>query len=101
MKSKKKIEETSIKPEVLIILNQAKEIIALKKIITQDIKDKLISIGFTEKVVGIKREHEITSKQIKLDFHGYDIVIGLSARSISYGSGRQYRAMVINLTKIN
>ncbi len=99
MKSIKKIEveQKLIDPEVLIILNKAKEIIDLKKIITEDIKEKLIELGFTEKIIGIKREHEISSKQVELDFFGYDIAIGIFARTISYGCGRQYRAMVIKI----
>ena len=34
---------------------------------------------------------------MKTDFHGFDIVIGLSPVAISYGCGRRYRAMVIKL----
>lgn len=100
MKSKETIVriEYSIKnPEKLKILNESKKIIEIKKIITSDIKEKLIALGFKEVVIGYRNEHEITSKQVKTDFNGFDIAIGLSPVAINYGCGRRYRAMVIKL----
>lgn len=80
--------------EQLRVLNETRKIIETKKIITPDIKEKLIDLGFKEVVIGCKKEHEIISKQVKIDFYGFDIAIGLAARSISYGCGRKYLAMV-------
>ncbi len=76
---------------------EATKIIEPKKIITPPIKQQLIELGFIETVIGTKEIHEITSKEVKIDFHGYDIAIGLSPRAISYASGRQYRAMTIKI----
>jgi hypothetical protein len=76
------------------ILEISKRIIEDKKIITPVIKTKLLELGYKEVVIGCHHEHEIKSKDIKLNFHGYDIVIGISCRSIGYASGRQYRALV-------
>ena len=89
------IEDTITNPEKLKTLNEVNRVIDTKKIITSDIKNQLITLGFNEVVIGCKNEHEITSKQVKIDFHGYDIAIGLSPVAISYGCGRRYRAMVI------
>lgn len=50
-------------------------------------------------MIGCRNEYEISSKEVKLDFHGYDIAIGISCRSISYASGRQYRALAIIFKK--
>ena len=97
MKSRKlveSIESRIINPEKLRVLNEAKNLIETKKIITPDIKEKLIELGFKEVVIGCKKEHEIISKQVKIDFYGFDIAVGLAARSISYGCGRKYLAMV-------
>ena len=80
--------------EKLRVLNETRKIIETKKIITPDIKEKLIDSGFKEVVIGCKKEHEIISKQVKIDFYGFDIAIGLASRSISYGCGRKYLAMV-------
>lgn len=68
-----------------------------KKIVTPVIKNKLIELGFKEIVIGTKQEHEINSKNVKIDFFGYDIAIGLSAQAINYASRRKYIALVINL----
>jgi len=76
------------------ILEMTKSIIEEKKIITPVIKTKLLELGYKEVVIGCQYEHEIKSKDIKLDFYGYDIAIGISCRSIGYASGRQYRALV-------
>ena len=92
-----KVEDTIKNLEVLQMFQEAKQIIERKKIITPDIKEKLIELGFKEVVIGCKDEHKITSKQVKIDFHGYDIAIGLSPVAISYGCGRRYRAMMIKL----
>lgn len=80
-------------------LEKSIEIINTKKIITQDVKNRLIQMGYKEVVIGCKNEHEISSKEVKLDFHGYDIAIGISCRPISYASGRQYRALAITFKK--
>jgi hypothetical protein len=88
------IESRITNPEKLRVLNEAKRILEAKKIITPNIKEELIKLGFKEVVIGCKNEHEITSKQVKIDFHGFDIAIGLSPVAISYGCGRRYRAMV-------
>jgi len=89
------IESKITNPEVLNIFLEAKEIMGRKKIIAPDVKIDLIKLGFCEVIVGCKKEHEITSKQVKINFHGYDIAIGLSPVAISYGCGRKYRALVI------
>ena len=47
--------------------------------------------------IGCKNEHKITSKQVKINFHGFNIAIGLSPVAISYGCGRRYKAMVIKV----
>ncbi|HQD92778.1 MAG TPA: hypothetical protein PK924_05865 [Bacilli bacterium] len=91
------IESKITNPEILKIYREAKKIIDVKKIITPDIKEKLTKLGFKEAVIGCKDEHKITSKQMKIDFHGFDVAIGLSPVAISYGCGRRYRAMVIKL----
>lgn len=83
--------------EVQMVLDKSKKIIESKKIITADIKNQLIELGFKEVIIGCRNEHEITSKQVKIDFHGFDIAIGLSPVAISYGCGRRYRAMVIEI----
>lgn len=79
------------------IYTKALKIIEEKKIITPPVKLRLIELGFKEVIIGTKEIHTINSKEVKVNFHGYDIAIGLSARSISYSSGRQYRAMVFNV----
>lgn len=91
------IEDRITNPEILKVYMQAKNIIERKKIITPDIKENLIELGFKEVIIGCKKEYEISSKQVKIDFHGFDIAIGLSPVAISYGCGRRYRAMVITL----
>ena len=92
-----RIEDSIINSDILTILCESKKIIETKKIITSDIKEKLIELGFKDAVIGCRNEHEITSKQVKIDFNGYDIAIGLSPVAIGYGCGRRYRAMVIKL----
>jgi len=92
-----RIEDTIINPNILNILSKSQKIIESKKIITADIKNQLIALGFKEVVIGCKKDHEITSKQVKIDFHGFDIAIGLSPVAINYGCGRRYRSMVIKL----
>lgn len=79
------------------IYTKALKVIDQKKVITPIIKSQLIDLGFTEVIIGTKEIHDINSKEVKVNFSGYDIAIGLSARAISYSSGRQYRAMVIKL----
>ncbi len=81
----------------LDILTKTFLIISKAKIITPKIKEELIGLGFKEVMIGCKEIHELNSKDIKLDSYGYDIVIGLAARSISYGCGRLYRGMSITL----
>ncbi len=81
----------------LDILTKTFLIISKAKIITPEIKEELIRLGFKETMIGCKEIHELNSKDIKFDFFGYDIVIGLAARSISYGCGRLYRGMSITL----
>ena len=76
-------------------------ILSEAKIITSKIKDKLIFLGFTEKVVGCRNEYEINSKDLKLHFFDYDIAIGLAARSIGYGCGRQYRILGYNFKELS
>ena len=100
MKSKEaivRIEDSITNLDILNILGESKKIIETKKIITANIKNQLITLGFKEAVIGCKNEHEITSKQVKVDFHGFDIAIGLSPVAINYGCERRYRAMVIKL----
>lgn len=80
-------------------LEKSKQVNDTKKIITQNVRSQLIQMGYMEVVIGCKDEHEISSKEVKLDFHGYDIAIGISCRPISYASGRQYRALAINFKK--
>lgn len=77
----------------MILFNTFK-ILSKKKIITPDIKDELIMLGFNEVNIGAKEIHEICSKELKIDFFGYDIAIGIFARCINYGCGRMYRALV-------
>lgn len=84
-----------LKKKELIIL-YLESLIDTKKIITPGIKEQLKSYGFKEVVIGTKDEHEIKSKNFKLNFHGYDIAIGLSPIPISYGSNRKYIALVYN-----
>ncbi|MDD4000033.1 MAG: hypothetical protein PHX62_03970 [Bacilli bacterium] len=91
------IESRITNREILKTYIEVKKIIEIKKIITPDIKEKLIDLGFREAVMGCKDEHKITSKQVKIDFYGFDIAIGLSPVAINYGYGRRYRAMVITL----
>lgn len=67
-------------------LEKCKQIIGTKKIVTQDVRSQLIQMGYKEVVIGCKDEHEINSKDVKIDFHGYDIAIGISCRPISYAS---------------
>lgn len=64
------------------LLEKSRQIIDTKKIITQDVRSQLIHMGYKEVVIGCKGEHEISSKEVKLDFHGYDIAIGISCRPI-------------------
>lgn len=71
------------------------QIIDTKKFVTQHVRNQLIQMGYKEVVIGCKNEHEISSKEVKFDFHGYNISIGISCRPISYASGRQYRALAI------
>ena len=80
-------------------LEKSIQIINTKKIITQDVKNQLIHLDYKEVVIGFKDEHQISSREVKLDFHGYDIAIGISCRPISYASGRQYRALAIKFIK--
>jgi len=54
--------------EVQMVLDKSKKIIESKKIITADIKNQLIELGFKEVIIGCRNEHEITSKQVKIDF---------------------------------
>lgn len=82
-----------------IFLEKSIEIIDAKKNITQHVRNQLIQMGYKEVVIGCKEEHEISSKEVKLDFHGYDVAIGISCRPISYASGRQYRALAIKFIK--
>ena len=72
-------------------------LLGTKKVITPIIKEKLLQIGFKLVVIGTNDKHEINSREIKTNFNGYDIAIGLAATAVSYGSGRKYSALVINL----
>lgn len=83
----------------LSFLTRIKEMTDTKKIITPKIKQDLIDLGFKEVVVGCYEIHKITSKEIKTNYHGHDIAIGLSPRAISYASNRQYRAMTFSFKK--
>lgn len=79
--------------EIKKIIEKAVVIIESRKVITAGIKKQLMDIGFRESVIGTKEEHNIHSKEVKINFHGYDIAIGISPLSISYNSGRRYRAL--------
>ncbi len=78
------------------VLSIAFNFLGKKKLITPDIKENLINLGFREVNIGHKEIHKINSKELKLDFFGYDIAIGIYARYISYGCNRLYRAIVYN-----
>ncbi|WP_162151053.1 hypothetical protein [Haploplasma modicum] len=82
------------KKELIVMYLQT--LIDTKKIITANIKKQLIAFGFEEVVIGTRNEHEIKSKNFKLNFYGHDIAIGLSPIPISYGSNRKYIALVYN-----
>ena len=92
----KRIEEYSQKELITMYLQVLMD---TKKIVTPELKKQLLSYGFKEIVVGNKPEHKIQSKDFKLNFHGYDIAIGLSPLAISYASYRRYFALVFNFKK--
>lgn len=87
--------------EEINFLKVVSDILSEAKIITSKIKDKLILLGFTEKVVGCRNEHEINSKDFKLNFFNHDIAVGLAARSIGYGCGRQHRILGYNFKELS
>lgn len=89
--------ETYSKNELIVKYIQT--LIETKKVITPKLKKQLIAYGFKEMVIGTKLEHKIQSKDIKFNFHGNDIAIGLSPVAISYGSLRRYFALVYNFNK--
>lgn len=80
----------------LSILLDIFNILSKKKIITSNIKEELINLGFKEVNIGSKEMHQISSKELKFDFFGFDIAIGIFARCISYGCNRLYRALIYN-----
>lgn len=82
-----------------LIIKYLKVLMETKKIVTPELKKQLITYGFKEVVIGTKDEHKIKSKDFKLNFHGYDIAIGLSPLAISYASFRRYYALVFNFKK--
>src|SRR5690554_3168787 len=82
-----------------LIVNYIQALLETKKIVTPNLKKQLIAYGFKEMVIGTKQEHKIQSKDIKFNFHGNDIAIGLSPVAISYGSLRRYFALVYNFNK--
>ena len=67
--------------------------------VTSAIKEHLISIGFKLEIIGTKEEHEINSRELKTNFNGHDIAIGLAATPTSYGTRRKYSALVIDFPK--
>ncbi len=81
---------------ILNTLASAFKSLGKKKLITPDIKEELLSLGFKEVNIGCKEIHEIRSKDLKLDFFSYNIAIGIGARTINYGCKRLYRALVYN-----
>src|SRR5690554_6739666 len=89
--------ETYSKNELIVKYIQT--LIETKKVVTPKLKKQLIAYGFKEMVIGTKLEHKIQSKDIKFNFHGNDIAIGLSPVAISYGSLRRYFALVYNFNK--
>ena len=80
-----------------LVILYLKTLLDSKKIVTPEIKKSLLSMGFQLKVIGVKEEDAINSTELKTNFHGYDIAIGLAAVSVSYGSKRKYSALVLNL----
>lgn len=90
----KQLNELSKKEVIELYL---KNIIEQKKIITPEIKRHLKSMGFVEKKLGCKKQFEINSKDLKVDFNGYDFAIGLAAKPENCVTGRKYAALVLSL----
>lgn len=82
------------KQELIII---TRKLINSKKIITPKIKLELIQMGFKETRIGAQKTDEINSREMKIDFKGYDLAVGIAARPVSYGCQRLFKALVINL----
>lgn len=99
-KKEKQKKLTDYTKEELIIL-YLQTLLDSKKIVTSAINKTLTELGFYLVAFGTGEENEINSRELKTNFHGHDIAIGLAARAVSYGNGRRYTALVMDFNEEN
>lgn len=76
------------------LLIEVNNLLEGKHAVTSEVKNALYNLGFQLRDFGSKKENEIHSREIRIDFNGYDIAVGLASMSAGGNFRRKYFALV-------